>query len=291
MVKKLFKKFKSLIFRLIRKYGPKYLRHYIWPRRLHSKMHDWNIYYKDIKKVRVNFGAGPYFDKAGWISIDYLDPKEINVSQVNKNYLKIDLSKSQDFNIGNIDLGYASHFCEHLSLKTLREFLKNVYRNTNKGGIIRIVVPDADLVMNRLQDDNLEYFNIYMPVIKNMHGLDFNSVNIANVILNQFSLAHNKGILISKKDIMDYDKNNPKILEKINTETYLDENIFESEVGRLHMIGLNYTILERELINAGFQKVIKSAFMQSISPEMREVPLFDGTHPYLSLYVEAVKTD
>jgi len=57
--------------------------------------------------------------------------------------------------------------------------------------------------------------------------------------------------------------------------------------GSMHLIALNYKTLKRFLINAGFKNVQKSAFMQSKVGEMRETPIFDGTHPWLSLYVEA----
>jgi hypothetical protein len=43
------------------------------------------------------------------------------------------------------------------------------------------------------------------------------------------------------------------------------------------------------LTEVGFSKVYNSAFMQSRFAPMREAPIFDGTHPWLSLYIEAIK--
>ena len=289
----MFKLIKNNLIRNMRQYSPKYMRHYLWPRRLHSKMFDWGIYYNDKKKIRVNFGAGPYFEKKGWVSVDFLNPDEIINSKKNVNYKQIDLTKEHDLNLGKIDLGYASHFCEHLNLNQLKVFLKNLYNNFNEGGILRIIVPDANLIMCRLKDNDLEFFRPIQSTIK-MHKLDYNLENIANVLINQLSVVSKDTPKITKKQILNYDNKSSSFFKKLNDNNKFKENKCiirqgEVELGRLHMLALSYDILKFELNEAGFENVSRSAFMQSYSPEMREVPLFDGTHPWLSLYVEAKK--
>lgn len=287
------KRIKNNLIRLMRQHSPKYIRHYLWPRRLHSKMFDWGIYYNDNKKIRVNFGAGPYFEKKGWISVDFLNPDEIINPQKNENYKQIDLTKEHDLNLGKIDLGYASHFCEHLNLNQLKVFLKNLYNNFNQGGILRLIVPDANLIMSRLQENDLEFFRPIKSTIK-MHKLDFTIDNIANVLINQLSVVNEDIPKITKKHILDYDNKSSDFFKNLNENNKSKENKWiirqgEVELGRLHMLALNYDILKFELHEAGFKNVYRSGFMQSKSAEMREVPLFDGTHPWLSLYIEAKK--
>ena len=43
------------------------------------------------------------------------------------------------------------------------------------------------------------------------------------------------------------------------------------------------------LKNVGFQNFYRSGFGQSSSPLMRNSPLFDSTHPQISIYIEAIK--
>ena len=61
------------------------------------------------------------------------------------------------------------------------------------------------------------------------------------------------------------------------------------ETPKKHLAAYNENNLISSLKNAGFKVCYKSAFMQSKFSKMREVPIFDSTHPWLSLYVEAVK--
>lgn len=40
---------------------------------------------------------------------------------------------------------------------------------------------------------------------------------------------------------------------------------------------------------AGFNKIYLSGYGQSFCPILRDVAVFDNTHPKISLYVEAIK--
>jgi hypothetical protein len=43
------------------------------------------------------------------------------------------------------------------------------------------------------------------------------------------------------------------------------------------------------LRESGFTEIYRSGYGQSFSPVMRDVDLFDNTHPKISLYMEAIK--
>lgn len=63
----------------------------------------------------------------------------------------------------------------------------------------------------------------------------------------------------------------------------------QDDIGSLHRSCYTSSLLMEMVMTAGFTDVYQSGFMKSKSAEMRQVPLFDGTHPWLSLYVEGKK--
>ena len=77
---------------------------------------------------------------------------------------------------------------------------------------------------------------------------------------------------------------NRKILDWFNSLSEIQD-----QRGTFHLTAYNYDIIRSLLLKAGFSSVYRSAFMQSKSTILREAPKFDGTHPWVSLYVEAKK--
>jgi len=56
-----------------------------------------------------------------------------------------------------------------------------------------------------------------------------------------------------------------------------------------HITWWSYEKINQYLRDAGFTNVYRSGYGQSISPILRNVNIFDNTHPQMSVYVEAVK--
>ena len=81
-----------------------------------------------------------------------------------------------------------------------------------------------------------------------------------------------------------FDRSNDEIIEILN-----NNNCQQNNIGLYHVSCFNRKNLINILKEIGFSEVYESAFMQSRSEEMRNVPTFDGSHPWLSLYVEAIK--
>jgi len=80
------------------------------------------------------------------------------------------------------------------------------------------------------------------------------------------------------------DLENDAIIASLNNHSYSNKSD-----GSYHLAAYNQNLLFEILKEIGFGKVYKSAFMQSRFGPMREAPIFDGTHPWLSLYIEAIK--
>lgn len=119
------------------------------------------------EKVFINFGCSES-GYPGWINVDksfrhiilsrvpfaplflfkigilskqfYLAHKEGKF----KNVRYGDVAKKLNFKSGSVDCIYSSHMLEHLYFDDANKFLKESFRILKKGGILRIVVPDAE---------------------------------------------------------------------------------------------------------------------------------------------------
>lgn len=58
------------------------------------------------------------------------------------NLVYMNLNKNWNYLSNSVDIVYASHLFEHLTLKSADLFLEEAYRTLKPGGVIRIVVPD-----------------------------------------------------------------------------------------------------------------------------------------------------
>ena len=96
------------------------------------------------------------------------NPVEYNSS----NFRYMNLNKRWSFEDNSVDVVYASHLFEHLSLKSAALFMKEAYRCLKQGGVIRIVVPDLYKISKKYIQDyesgNGEASNFIMWAI-NMH--------------------------------------------------------------------------------------------------------------------------
>ena len=106
--------------------------------------------------VKLNLGCGsvrPF----GWVNTDSsmnahlqrvpLIGKALSkllgkVAYDSNNLVYMNLNKKWSYADNSVDIVYASHLFEHLSLQSATLFLKEAYRCLKPGGVIRIVVPD-----------------------------------------------------------------------------------------------------------------------------------------------------
>lgn len=94
----------------------------------------------------LNLGCGYQFHDA-WVNIDFVSPK--------KGVLSHNLLEGIPFSENEFDVIYHSHLLEHFSKSDGKKFIKECYRVLKPGGIIRIAVPNLEvIVVNYLK--NLE---------------------------------------------------------------------------------------------------------------------------------------
>ncbi len=88
--------------------------------------------------MKLNLGGGDCWNETGWLNLDIA--------------LGYDLSKEllREFGDNTVELVYTSHCLEHLRHPDVTALLHDVYRTLVPGGIIRIVVPDIDILSDVL---------------------------------------------------------------------------------------------------------------------------------------------
>lgn len=106
--------------------------------------------------MKLNLGCGS-IRPMGWVNIDSsLNANIQKIPVIGKRISKIfnpieyedtnvvymNLNRPWKYNNNSVDIVYASHLFEHLTIKSSNLFLSEAYRTLKPGGIIRIVVPD-----------------------------------------------------------------------------------------------------------------------------------------------------
>lgn len=91
----------------------------------------------------VNFGCGKNYQN-GWINIDAEDNGDINLFFSTDNVIPFDSN--------SIDGVFSEHFIEHIDFLTGVHFMSESYRILKPKGVLRIICPDLDYVLNGLND-------------------------------------------------------------------------------------------------------------------------------------------
>lgn len=267
----------------------KKLNHRIWPTRLQSRAYNWNKEYESLPQaVLVNVGAGPYFSHPNWISLDMIP----HFNGVNKSKNKVFCNLMDclsSFPINNIDAVYISHCLEHFKLNDVALLLTAIKESMKQDSFIRIVVPDFSLILEKIRDNDVKYF---APLFGENNSSDFMLQDILYAICSPSpqsravngllygTIDTKKSYQYSDKELLSFSDN--EILDICN-----NHNLQNNETGQFHLSSYTAKSLITMLSEIGFSRVYKSQFMQSSFGPMRETPLFDGTHPWMSLYVEA----
>jgi predicted SAM-dependent methyltransferase len=106
--------------------------------------------------IKLNLGCGSLRPN-GWINTD--SSLNANIQKIplfgksisklinpivydNSNMIYMNLNKKWKYKNETVDIVYASHLFEHLTLKSAKLFLEEAFRTLKPGGVIRIVVPD-----------------------------------------------------------------------------------------------------------------------------------------------------
>ena len=131
--------------------------------------------------VNLHLGCGPV-DHPNFINIDGLPAPHIH-------YVRA-IDDLSPFKTGSADLIYASHCLEHFSHLNVAQVLAEWFRVLKKGGILRLSVPDFDLLLKIYQENSFDIDTILGPLMGgqdyqyNFHMVAFNKNKLEILLAN-----------------------------------------------------------------------------------------------------------
>lgn len=230
--------------------------------------------------TKINLGCGPV-GKEDWINIDWgilaflhkysivervllkfkLFPKGYNVAWP-KNLKLHNCKKRLPFADNSVDYIYTSHLLEHFKKFEAEEIVRDCYRLLKKGGIIRITVPDLELLVKKYLQKDIKYFKkitALMNLSKEKEE-DAGEVLLTDILMDNFYPS--------------FYKKKPTVATKLM-----------SFFVRPHCWMYDYESLESLLKSAGFQNIKRRAFREGFAPDLDYLDVF----PEMTLYVESEK--
>lgn len=224
---------------------------------------------------KINLGCGPV-GKDDWINIDWgilaflhasplflrflmtlrLLPPEYSVRWPGNLMLR-DCRRKLPFSDSSVDYIYTSHFLEHLKRFEAEKVLKECFRVLTNNGIIRVVVPDLEIILKKYTERDKQFF------------LDLFYKEDRKAAEN-FPLAD----MLSDVFYPDENKLQQNYLKKIS-----------SFFIRPHLWMYDSDSLTRLLKTSGFSVVEKMRFRKGSVPDLDILDIF----PEISIYLEAKK--
>ncbi|MBD2139673.1 methyltransferase domain-containing protein [Anabaena sp. FACHB-1237] len=164
----------------------------------------------------------------------------------------MDLNKRWRFTSASVDVVYASHVFEHLTLVTAKLFIQEAYRVIKPNGVIRIVVPD-----------------LYKLSKNYIHRYETGEQDASNELLYSLNL-HQEGTYSADRNFLE------KILNLIQGYPHQHKYMYDS------------FSLKKIISDAGFIDICESSYAVSSNiPEIKQVEFTKEGVP--SVYIEAIK--
>ncbi|WP_320666638.1 methyltransferase domain-containing protein [Prochlorococcus sp. MIT 1307] len=269
-----------------------YFSNIYYPWKTYKKSSIDNAFYNDDKlRYRnysskdkfINLGAGSTFYHPRWTCLDFY---KNGMNKIFPNYIPWDFTLEKPLP-GLYKLVYCSHVFEHIPKQSSEKFIDNIFNSMQPGGILRMTLPDADLGYEAYSEGRYDVLQIWENKIAK------SGINVDKEYYFEFLLLHCFATSKTWEFTPALAKSIRKAHKILSKSEFLDLLISginsNVEDGQDHVNWFNYTKLEKLLIDKGFSKVYRSAYGQSKSPAMRDVPLFDEFIPCMTLYIEAVK--
>jgi predicted SAM-dependent methyltransferase len=137
-------------------------------------------YLRGDGKIKVNIGCAMSQFMQGWINLDSLDYNQF-AQEWRYRFLQHDVRDGLPFATGTVDIIFTSHFLEHLDYREGLAFLRDCRRVLKPKGVMRIVVPDAGLLMDNYSDK--AYFESYFDDLDQINDGCENALTYAGKVL------------------------------------------------------------------------------------------------------------
>jgi predicted SAM-dependent methyltransferase len=139
--------------------------------------------FKDSRDLRLNIGCGPC-GKSGWINTDIDAFPGVNCFW--------DCRKSLPFPDNSAQCIFTEHFVEHLDYcEEIPAFLRECHRVLGPGGVVRIIVPDAEKYLQGYCRGSWEELAKVRPLGPDLSDVHFGSkyntkMELVNVVFRQY---------------------------------------------------------------------------------------------------------
>lgn len=225
--------------------------------------------------IKINLGCGPS-GKDDWINLDWgilaflhkypfiekallkfnLFPKGYNVKWPG-NLRFHDCRKRLPFNSDSVDYIYTSHFLEHLKKFEAERLLEECFRILKKNGVLRVVVPDLELILKRYLERDKDFFVNSLGLKENRNS---HTIPLADILVGMFY---------------------PESYQY----KFTGLNKIKTFFVRPHLWMYDCESLTNLLKKSGFKTTEKKSFREGNVPDLDVLDIF----PEISLYIEAVK--
>ncbi len=254
-----------------------------------AQKQDYPIHVRPDTPRYINIGSGKFFHEC-WHNIDMPSEWYAKKGVGGGNWpihIPFDLTSGEPLPIadGTVELAYTSHVVEHIPEPDVRHMLAEVHRCLMVGGLLRVTCPDMDLNYDALMRNDLEHWS--WPSAYDLTTIEQRFLeNLATELVVGYRDERTETLT---------DAEVREILQSMPKEAALDFIIaktnpaLQRENPGHHVGWFNTEKMLDFLKAAGFKEVWESAFGQSRSRILRNIQLFDTTHPEQSLYVEARK--
>lgn len=133
--------------------------------------------YPKTDALRLHLGCG-HVDHPGFVNVDGRPAPHVHHVQ--------GLDRLGGFNDGVAALVYASHCLEHMPRNDLKRVLAEWHRVLQPGGVVRISVPDFDLMVDTYLDTARDVQSVQMPLMgEQNYPLNFHYVAFTERFLSE----------------------------------------------------------------------------------------------------------
>lgn len=257
-----------------------------------------------MKLLNLGYGTRYHPD---WINIDFVSN--------NKYILGYDLLKGIPYKDNTFDVVYHSHLIEHFSRTEASDFIKECYRVLKPKGIIRVVVPDLEAIVNNYQkylrlalldnkkvEANYDWImlEMYDQCVRTFNGGEMGKIYASGNIPNPRFVHKRTGIKVSTRpNLIKRDNLSNLNIKNLLLKLILGKGFQCYELGKFRLSGevhqwmYDRFSLARLLQQSGFDKSKVVSATESNIPGWTSYNLDtnpDGTvYKPDSFYMEAIK--